>query len=420
MKTLISFFTGCFLGLGLVLGESWASVNLSDSNNSSLKNFVQDMWGIASETNAQCVTFDMPETACVGSSKCDTTNGRKNGVLLFLARNIVEHGAQFCATHLRPTYTYSDLSWVLPKGNKNICFWVCDDGYGGNRCDEKVPSFVAGDVLRKETYSSLLNMEFNFEESVVADVVYLPYGNFSCDKNKQSSAHYGFWGVTDFTSDGHGVKTKQFIARISRDGESGSKLVPLLEVADTGAKYKVLCLPGYIADGDNCVLASEVAGNDSSSSSGSGSGDDNTGNSVVGPCPGWDGLPGNKMSYKRYYVSEKNCYEYRCFDSSEGFRSSADRACISCYGTSRGVNSNGVCITCSDDMVFDKSQNKCREGIGYTKQDLLYGRNKTVTSASLADQCWTKTLPMDYKLCVIKTSLGNVNVETATAVAFEK
>lgn len=415
MNKIFSFFATLIVGVFAFQTAYCASVNLSDTANANIRKYVQNMWGVVSDDEAKCVDFDIPDTTMLGPVVRKSGAGYVS-ILALLAVDVSEHGAEFCASQLSSVGTagvmagFQEVVWFLPKDNKELCFWVCDAGYGGERCSDRNSTFVDDVVLKRSAFSDLQVAEVFTDEGnfVETNAIYWPYGSFNCNEVVKS-AHYGLWGVVDFTSDGHGVITAPLVVRSSYPS-SGRNIENLfnakLAVADFENKRKVMCASGYVADGDNCVLASEANGDNGGSSGGT----------EVGPCTGWESLPGSKSSYKKYYISEKKCYEYRCLDGSEGFRSSADRACISCYGTSRGVNSNGVCITCPDNMVFDITQDKCRSGVGYTKQDLLYGRNKTVTSTDLSNQCWTKTIPSEYEQCVVDKTISTGTLKTDFAV----
>lgn len=409
------------------------------------KKIAERLWTpTVSENEIKCQAFNLPETACVGTGVCNHSGndglGRSNlkkkqsAVLVLLATELAEHGAKFCAVQINATRNSGwEQPWVRtywPEGNRKVCFWVCTDGYGGDSCNIKNTTFVddAGFenvrksleslIVAKDTGTNIMKLTDRYEK---VDPIYQSFGKLYCFGGKEHATHFHtahalFYGVLDFTKDGHGVITTPMGAWSSTPSAGSTRTQ--IEVHATDRKV-VMCATGYRPVGDSCELNpwinedSNTGGNGGSDSGGNGGSDSGgSGASNAGPCSGWESFP-TTGSYKKYYVSEKKCYEYRCFDGSEGFRSSSDRTCVSCTGsTKKGVNVSGVCTTCSGDMVFDKIGKKCRQPAEYTKQDLLYGRNKTVTSADLANQCWTKTIPSEYEQCVVDKTISSTLVKT--------
>lgn len=411
---IVSFLTlGCF---GAVFAAFDATaLDLSSSANSAWKSIADTLWGPVSGASVKCNDFNLPDTACVGQTTCTSTGNAGLGfsnqsrvqpaVLLLLATDLESNGAKFCAVQVNATRnSLVDWPWVRtywPAGNKKVCFWACKDGYGGEGCKEKNAPSVSGNTLT-EIKASLDGLQIAYDSTNImrlsnvyeeADVVYEPFGEKYCKgKTLFDTKHYLFYGVLGFTSDGHGVITQPMTAYTALTQVATTRTA--INVYAYGTK-RTLCESGYIPVGESCERNAAAAGTVEDADS----------------CSGWETYP-STGSYKRYYVSSKDCYEYRCMDASEGFRSSADRTCVSCSSNSKGVDSNGVCITCSSSMVFDKIGKKCREPVEYTKQDLLYGRNKTVGSADLVDQCWTKTIPSEYEQCVLDKTISAIAVKT--------
>lgn len=381
-----------------------------------LDDALKDAWGIkgVSLKDVKCQSFNLPESACVGKGACSkdgnqgvgVSNGNKpqHAVLLFVAHTLNEHGAKFCATQVQANRNaIGDRPWLRyywPSGNEEICFWVCSDGYGGNECKEANSEKVVDTQLSKQSFSDL-ELSFNNSTNVkkVSSSVYpminnnivfaLPQDDIFCGHPLSIyTEHNAFFGVVDYTSDGHGVIAQAMVAHPSTK-KAGAREADI-EVTTFGSK-RIFCSSGYKPSGESCVLTNPST---------SGSGTTSAKADLI--CNGWvnTDLMLSK-DYKKYYPEGMDCYQYRCADESMGFTSNTDYTCIKCTSSKqKGIDDNGVCITCEGNQMFDTNTKKCREPIVVSNQELIYGIGKNPSNTSdINDQCWIKLEASDYENC---------------------
>ena len=309
-------------------------------------------WGIETTSlkDLKCPKFNLPNTACIGNAICSSDgnqgigvskgNKPQHAVLLLIAYEIADHGAKFCATQAQAfRNTLSNKPWL----------------------SYYLPAYT--EVSNEIYYAMAIDY-------------------FHCQLIK--SEHNAFYGVVDFTADGHGVITQPMVARpYARNTREAD-----IDVATFGNE-RVLCLSGYHPEGDKCVLNDGIANQNQN----------NNQNRTILPCKGWEGLP-NSASYLKYYTKGMNCYQYRCKDEAQGFSSNTNLTCVACNDSvQKGVNSDGVCITCEGTQIFDKETKQCRMSVEVTKQELAYGKTGS-PALNVSDQCWTKLERSEYVRCV--------------------
>lgn len=393
--------------------------------------FVSKIWGLENATisDYQCYEFNLPETACIGNGLCSqdgnqgvgVSKGKRDqhAVLLLVAHEIADHGAKFCATQVQAIRnSLVDRPWLryhLPNNDTRVCFWVCSDGYGGEGCSVENAQLVDNTILSQSAFSDLklsvddstnvMKVDFNKFPEVKNDVFFFTNpGKYKC--NAYKTEHNAFFGVVSFTSDGHGVITKPMVARVGyhtgAEREADIHVATIFDSLDG-----VLCLSGYHPEGDKCVLNDGIANQNQN----------NNQNGTILPCKGWEGLP-NSASYVKYYTKGMNCYQYRCKDEAQGFSSNTNLTCVACNDSvQKGVNSDGVCITCEGTQIFDKETKQCRMSVEVTKQELAYGKTGS-PALNVSDQCWTKLERSEYVRCVNGLRVTATPIKEYTAESY--
>lgn len=384
-------------------------------------------WGIETTSlkDLKCLKFNLPNTACIGNAICSSDgnqgigvskgNKPQHAVLLLIAYEIADHGAKFCATQAQAfRNTLSNKPWLsyyLPAGNPRDCFWVCDDGYGGEECSVADATVIDDSTLNADTFINIklatdnsinvMDIDPSKYTEVSTEIYYaMAIDYFHCQLIK--SEHNAFYGVVDFTADGHGVITQPMVARpYARNTREAD-----IDVATFGNE-RVLCLSGYHPEGDKCVLNDGIANQNQN----------NNQNGTILPCKGWEGLP-NSASYVKYYTKGMNCYQYRCKDEAQGFSSNTNLTCVACNDSvQKGVNSDGVCITCEGTQIFDKETKQCRMSVEVTKQELAYGKTGS-PALNVSDQCWTKLERSEYVRCVNGLRVTATPIKEYTAESY--
>lgn len=393
-------------------------------------------WGVSnlSLKDIKCRDFNLPVTACVGNGECSKKgnqglgvskgNKEQHAVLLLLAHEVNAHGAKFCATQVQASRNIvGDKPWIRyywPDGNQQQCFWVCSDGYGGEECEESNSSKVDSSILSQSTFSSLkLAVDSSINIMKIDETRYPPIASKIAfvypDGEKLycgppitiKTEHNAFIGVVDYTPDGHGVITQAMVAHPSTS-RAGNREVHI-EVTTFGSE-RVLCKSGYKPSGESCVLT-----NPSTSGSGTTSGEAESSEADL-ICNGWDNTDFiTNKNYKKYYPEGMDCYQFRCADESMGFTSLTDFTCIQCISSKqKGINTDGICITCEGNQMFDTETKRCREPVVVSTQELIYGKSGTPSAnTDLDNQCWTKLESSDYVNCFegsSKSSTGNDNI----------
>lgn len=300
---------------------------------------------------------------------------------LWLARSIKVGGIKVCPMRVRVTNKNKkdnvNLSWGIYGAEVDSCFWLCREGFSGSECEDynkpkdDVTMYESGLLSEyyKKDYSNLASGEPEIIESEKEKC----YGNVT-------EPHKTVLAVVGWTADGLGAKVSTMTIRGKRDG--WDNMVTWPTIYRNSLNDILVCRIGYKPNSskDGCEPI-------------------NPARAPKTACSGWV-ADFDEAIYKQHETA--TCYEYRCKEEGKAFASTTDHSCIDCPATFRSGPSgtDGTCLKCAQAQVYNGSS--CGEAIGYTKNDLMYGKGKTRSNAdkNIDKQCWTILDTEKYKLCV--------------------
>jgi len=360
--------------------------------------------GLASSWGSLGMSYCLPHNAgdaCVGNSlsgcanwinrtKSDNrgTEDDDMAILMLIARQVNENGAYFCVTQAQGTNKNKD-AWTTyhnPAGGVSKCFWLCKPGHSGDGCAAGVATTCdATPILRKdfEEYKIATNDAPNIED----DIPMFHWNHYrKCNgAEKRKEEHDMILAISAWVPSGHGAFAQPTVVRAERGSWIGDDLMSTATIYFVGTAT-LLCKTGYQPNvaGDDCVPIDEIKCNETSL------------------CSGWNGGGFNREIHSMH---EKNgCYEYRCSAVGTAFASATDHKCIECTGDRRvGIPTDtGVCVRCPTGKIFSESAaatGYCVDATSYSVDALAFGVGKN-RNTKLADQCWTKLEPSEYRECV--------------------
>ncbi|MBR5153241.1 MAG: hypothetical protein IKW57_00385 [Alphaproteobacteria bacterium] len=386
----------------MVVGGANAAVNINSS--------ARSWWGYSNATaSGNASGFIL--VGSTGKSGTHGTWGDEWGVIGLVAEKIVEHGGYFCPYQVQcANKKAKKRSWTkyfVPSGLRyDQCVWLCETGYAGVNCAKQ-----DGVPLRYNT--SPLNAT---SSGLFSGLAIKTSGEDSNEKSS-SVAAFNEWGddpkyvslLGGVKFMEHGIMAAPVMIECGRD--NWRKIDSFVKSVSLAGKTKLLCAEGYKADanGTDCIpivpAQEKVAAQEPQQQE------------KIEEEKFCSGFP--KDGYKAEMhnkVTHGDCIKYFCGDPNKGFESAINTNCIDCSaGLRGGVHTDtGVCVKCSVGMMFDEKTNRCINATAYSKVDMTYGKGHTkLTQTVLERQCWTKTIPSEYRDCVIN---GGGNTSTTRTV----
>ncbi len=220
---------------------------------------------------------NMPDQTFWMSKKVRADNANDEAiVIVYMARQVVEHGGYFCATQLRSRNSGKSgcpniwTQYQNPTGDfERTCFWLCEPGYTGENCVSgkaksadacKYTNLSAATLLKDIGFQQTGGYDTATVESAIhdagarffysnttrksdeSDVIllakeYLENGHGIVASPATFSAHGGMWNAENYSDEWLDCKY----------GDSN------LTVTANGGGYttKKLCMPGF--DGEDCT-----------------------------------------------------------------------------------------------------------------------------------------------------------------------
>jgi hypothetical protein len=298
------------------------------------------------------------------------TNQDDQAVIAFVARHIVEKGGNFCPLMISVGSSSSSRYLLWNEAvNPTLCRWLCEPGFEGAEC--KTPtsdaaacdttSLAKADLTGGETYSGTNAI------AMVRQTASVALGHFG-RRTYQRFQYQIILGATGFVANGHGITAAPIIVGATGD----HPITTWLKSQRGSSTEKTLCAAGF--SGPNCAISSSKCGQDFW-------------------CSGWTEFE----SAQHEKVPVGNCLQFRC-TSGKVFTSATDRMCKTCTaGFKTGIGQDGLCVECVKGQYYDSLTSACKPAKGYAKNIMQYGKSSV---AAVADQCWTKESPDEYKACL--------------------
>lgn len=316
-----------------------------------------------------------------GINSHNGTHDDEGAVVLYLARNIYEHGIYLCSVQAQAAnrngwqYVWFDYYWK----DDWTCKWLCEPGYSGSGCADtslKCPS-TGGTFVNtpkraitglpsikdientKDTYKHTKEMEvlsFKNEEAG------------SSDEGVRQTGHIvlGVVGHVDY-----GVYVAP-IKLVGERGKTGFGISSWIESVATNDQKTLLCKTGYVPNGNNtaCVKNPSCDGTESYSW-----------------CTGFD-TQFDQEKHKEEPDKIRKCKEYRCIEDNYGFTNDSNRDCVVCDTNIKGgINKKGVCEKCAVGKCFSAYFGECRDCTVISKFQMTRGKHHD----SSDKECWRET-----------------------------
>ena len=327
--------------------------------------------------------------AWAGTKAGDAENNESlrddKSVMVFVAKDIYEHGGWFCLTQLAAISSNSSFQIVNQQPNwpGMNCMAFCEPGWDGFMCSQSV-SGTAVDLacnttdvvssiekVKQEKYKNNDALSLHWQRMGTASTqdFFVRYfvNNFY--------EHVVYLGATDFMT--HGIVAQPVL--VSAVGNHPAVTVVNSGPAATG-KTKVLCAQGFTRN-DKCEMNSK-----------------NCGSNVW--CNGYSDS-GFKSNIHVKQMKGR-CNVIVCKDGSKALDSSFN--CVDYDGIRNGrcdVSENelyGKYIGCDEGKIYDDATCKCVVARSVSKEIMQYG--PAGASALVNEQCWTKETVEDFQNCV--------------------
>lgn len=380
------FFT--FLSFVLVLNGADAASGINKADNMLRYWSNPEMSWCNDTSNPVNGTIGRMKDICTGNRNSQCVLDDDYGILMLVAREINENGANFCTTTVLADHAKKGNAWTLysnPAGGAEKCFWLCKPGYYGDKCSETVSNGCDSTPLTRNLFDSYnLSREYDVSGSIAR--FHWQEGK-ACGVHKKQE-HDMILAISDWLPSGHGAWASPFIVRATREGWKDRIGWPTIWTAGTPT---LLCKNGYRANatGNDCEPV------------------DTNACAITQLCSGWTSNGFSESTMVTNYDDARGCFTYRCSESGQAFANATDRNCIDCATNNRsGINpADGTCVRCNVGQIFDaesSSSNYCVQTTAYVKTDMVYGRGLTRNSAptDILQQCWTKADPTEYRECV--------------------
>lgn len=354
----------------------------------------RNSWGVDFGSWDNLPTGTSHANFCVGNTVSSSggcqkpmgIHGDDEAVVGLVAWKINDNGGYFCVTQFQCEGKKSSYTWNLAPNGVQKCFWLCKDGFSGSGCTPIVQSeysLTTGNAACDSTTiartdfnsntvrtsgSTGLNQEYNID---------LLHNRYAGGKEMDVMV-----GVSNWLENKKGVVASPFLFWCTNRAASNDMDINFY----TQYKSETLCLPGFT--GPNCEKCKPKR-----------------------MCSGYDAAQFDAS--KHTMTMNGGCSEFRCTDTTMGFKSANDKNdCVACAKLG-GVGNDGSCVTCSVGQNFDKKTKTCRQAQTFTKDDMQYGKGKD-SDIPLNDQCWQHAEPTKYESCVTGTmqaSASGINLE---------
>ena len=312
-------------------------------------------------------------------------------IVVFVARNIYEHGGLFCLTQLAATSsaTQFKISHQQPNLPKMPCMVLCEPDWDGTYCQTNLKEAadrtdtpcdttdIAASIdeitNKKSVYAGNDSITIHWCRTGTADV----QDFFHKFKINDFYEHVIYLGATGFMQ--HGITAQPMLV-----GAVGTHDLTWLSSGPAGGKTKTLCAQGFTrlsADG-KCVMNSKHCGSNAW-------------------CSGYS----DSNLQKAVHEKEMNgiCNVIVCKDKSLALDS--EFKCREYDGIQNGrcdVKGNdlyGRFVPCAAKEIFDADKCECVAAQSISKEIMKYGPKGRNTD-TVNEQCWTKTSGEDFKACV--------------------
>ncbi len=336
------------------------------------------------------------------------SHGDEGAIVGVIAQQIVEHGGWFCPYHIQcGNGKRNQLSWLLyyrPYGYADSkCAWLCEKGYSGPNCEKQYTEDGS-----KKNVNVISNMRSGIarwqEGGNRSDLSGQVQGFYSWEYHFKPTAkndrgeHNVLLGVVDFLKNGVKVAPVQ----VGCQWNNWRYIDSWVQRADAmTTKYTLLCKQGFQPNATNtdCEYATADMLED------------------INPifCGNFPEEYYKPELHRLKKNEEAGCYIYLCKDPTKAFTALGKvDVCEDCATSIRGGPSlvDGTCVVCNrPGQYFDANSSTCKSAQGYSSQDLQYGKGQGKGSYKndIYGQCWTKTSPADYRICV--KSGGKLTVE---------
>ncbi len=333
------------------------------------------------------------------------------GDVYWIAWELNENGGRFCPTQVGAGRDSGKSGWTAYYNisSNTDCIWLCKNGKGGNKCNSSVTEVSGESPIMKSTTSA--NADGVNRENSIAMLVANDYRKCRDSAKpwhaKNTQEHDVVLAVTGYTDDGYGAYVQPLVVRAATKPvwnywSDYGKGYPLAYLANSADKTLV-CMNGYKhnSTGKGCVkyTAAQVAKEEAIKK---------TKAAQEKACSGWTISSTDEFINTFKVVEVGGCNQYRCKNSSMGFKGDTDRTCTACNADDRhGVNpETGVCTECTEKQTFSstaKDTGYCRDKTMLTPSHLQYGVKNT-QSLKLEQQCWYilhKEGFDKYKECIV-------------------
>ena len=319
------------------------------------------------------------------------TYGDEGAIVLIIARDIYEHGGNFCMTQIQAAndedcqkYTWLDY-YDYP--DKYKCEVLCRDGFNGQTCSEQPSSncldshneLIFGDDTQKKDGRNT--------DQITERVTVLSRIN-SENNNSDTKATHIVLAVVEQKDHGVIVSPVKIIGERYKDS-SDKQLKTYIKSIQSNNQKTLLCAQDYKPN------------------------DNNTDCELIESCHGqYDkcedekrNFDSNKHEWKTRTMSGGKICRYIVCKSGYGLDND-NETCIPCATTRNQGIKDGVCVQCHDDEVFNNGN--CDKYKQLSKHALLDGFYNI-------GKCWMKSNPSEYKNCVLcETSDQNYDDESKT------
>lgn len=299
----------------------------------------------------------------IGEDNRNGTRTDEGAIVLWVARDIYEHGANFCQTQIQAAnknghkYVWLDYHWK----NDWPCRRLCEYGWSGSECNvhklECNPTYSNSTLFRPLKSTDLLTSgEMTNRNTELMNVFkFVNEQDEVTDVTRQTN--HILLGVTFAVENGAEVAPIKVIGERHRRNISGLASWIVSANYMNGYNNRLLCQYGYKPNeqGTKCIIAPECSNSPDNNNS---TNDDDTASCGTG------------KDYERY-----------------------------------GANTAGICLDCWEkgkNKIYSKIKKQCVNAHAYTKEQMF--KNSNV-------QCWMKTNLSDFAACVLGTTNGSSDDE---------
>ena len=307
----------------------------------------------------------------------------EGAVVLIIARDIYEHGGNFCMTQIQAAnantrrYTWLDY-YDYPT--EYDCTRLCIPSFSGSECKStsKPDCSRVSDSLNFGKYKKKTNGK---DDNQITGTI-KTLGFLNSQASTDTIATHKVLVVTKKMDHGVFVSPVKIIGERYQSGTGHGKYSYVKSVESNGQEI-LLCAEGYTANSGktDCI-------------------EDPRCQYTYDYCDDIDPSDySDDEKYEQVYDTEKECYKFEC-NTDNGYAKDSDGNCKKCETTrNRGIK-DGVCVTCPDDKVFNNGN--CDKYKQLSKHALLDGFYNI-------GKCWMKSDPSEYKNCALCQSDKSYN-----------